>query len=51
MIDYPTPPYPEQQQDMPGTTGAMTPRPDHGEESYAGSVSYTNLTLPTIYSV
>ena len=37
MIDYPTPPYPEQQQDMPGTTGAMTPRPDHGEESYAGS--------------
>ena len=32
----PTPPQPEQQQPMPGTTEAMTPRPDHGEESYVG---------------
>lgn len=32
----PTPPQPEQQQSMPGTTDAMTPRPDHGEESYVG---------------
>jgi len=32
----PTPPQPEQQQPMPGTTDAMTPRPDHGEESYVG---------------
>jgi NAD(P)-dependent dehydrogenase (short-subunit alcohol dehydrogenase family) len=32
----PTPPQPEQQQPMPGTTEAMTPRPDHGEESYFG---------------
>ena len=31
-----TPPQPEQQQSMPGTTDAMTPRPDHGEESYVG---------------
>jgi NAD(P)-dependent dehydrogenase (short-subunit alcohol dehydrogenase family) len=28
---------PEQQQTPPGTTGAMTPLPDHGEESYRGS--------------
>ncbi|MGO4175892.1 SDR family oxidoreductase [Bosea sp. TAF32] len=31
------PPFPEQQQPMPGRTDAMTPRPDHGEESYVGS--------------
>lgn len=31
------PPYPTQQQDMPGTTGEMDPRPDHGETSYRGS--------------
>lgn len=34
---YPQPPQPRQQQDMPGSTAAMTPRPDHGEESYRGS--------------
>ena len=32
----PTPPQPEQQQLMPGTTDAMDPRPDHGEDSYVG---------------
>jgi NAD(P)-dependent dehydrogenase (short-subunit alcohol dehydrogenase family) len=31
------PPLPEQQQEMPGVTGKMKPRPDHGEESYRGS--------------
>ena len=31
------PPLPEQQQDVPGSTEAMHPRPDHGEESYQGS--------------
>jgi len=31
------PPQPSQQQDMPGETGRMTPRPDHGETSYRGS--------------
>ncbi len=36
MTDRPTPPYPEQQQPMPGTTAAMNPRPDHGEHSYVG---------------
>jgi NAD(P)-dependent dehydrogenase (short-subunit alcohol dehydrogenase family) len=28
---------PAQQQDPPGATGAMTPRPDHGEQSYRGA--------------
>src|SRR3954451_20019399 len=28
---------PAQQQTPPGTLGEMTPRPDHGEESYRGS--------------
>lgn len=37
MTDYPKPPYPAQRQPMPGSTGAMNPRPDHGEESYRGS--------------
>jgi NAD(P)-dependent dehydrogenase (short-subunit alcohol dehydrogenase family) len=32
----PTPPQPEQQQEPPGHTAEMTPRPDHGEESYKG---------------
>jgi NAD(P)-dependent dehydrogenase (short-subunit alcohol dehydrogenase family) len=35
--DAPQPPQPKQQQDMPGSTAQMTPRPDHGEESYKGS--------------
>jgi NAD(P)-dependent dehydrogenase (short-subunit alcohol dehydrogenase family) len=35
--DYPKPPYPAQQQSMPGTTAKMDPRPDHGETSYEGS--------------
>lgn len=34
---YPQPPYPKQQQEMPGTVEKMQPRPDHGEESYRGS--------------
>lgn len=34
---HPQPPLPEQQQAMPGYTGQMDPRPDHGEESYVGS--------------
>lgn len=37
MTEYPKPPYPSQQQSMPGSTRAMNPRPDHGEESYKGS--------------
>ncbi|MER2268116.1 SDR family oxidoreductase [Methylobacterium oxalidis] len=37
MEQFPKPPYPEQQQAMPGSTAAMNPRPDHGETSYKGS--------------
>ena len=33
---YPRPKQPNQRQDMPGETTAMTPKPDHGEESYKG---------------
>ena len=33
----PRPPYPaEQQQPRPGLTSKMTPKPDHGEDSYVG---------------
>jgi NAD(P)-dependent dehydrogenase (short-subunit alcohol dehydrogenase family) len=35
--DNPEPPFPDQPQSMPGTTDAMMPRPDHGEDSYKGS--------------
>ena len=37
MTEYPKPPYPEQQQEPPGYTKTMKPRPDHGEQSYKGS--------------
>ena len=37
MRDYPTPPFPAQEQPLPGRTGDMDPRPDHGEDSYRGS--------------
>ncbi len=33
---YPTPPFPEQSQDMPGQESQMQPRPDHGEQTYKG---------------
>jgi NAD(P)-dependent dehydrogenase (short-subunit alcohol dehydrogenase family) len=35
--EYQKPPFPSQKQPMPGSTGKMDPRPDHGEESYKGS--------------
>jgi NAD(P)-dependent dehydrogenase (short-subunit alcohol dehydrogenase family) len=34
---YPRPPYPAQQQPMPGDTASMDPVPDHGETTYKGS--------------
>jgi NAD(P)-dependent dehydrogenase (short-subunit alcohol dehydrogenase family) len=37
MLDYPRPPFAEQQQPMPGVTNEMSPVPDHGETSYKGS--------------
>jgi len=33
--------FPKQEQDQPGLTGATEPRPDHGEETYAGSGKLT----------
>ncbi|MDN2579112.1 SDR family oxidoreductase [Aquibium sp. ELW1220] len=39
---HPQPPMPKQQQDMPGYTDDMNPRPDHGEESYRGSGKLTD---------
>jgi hypothetical protein len=35
--DAPQDGQPAQQQDLPGTEGDMTPRADHGEQSYRGS--------------
>lgn len=34
---YPKPPFPHQEQPWPGLASKMTPRPDHGEQSYKGS--------------
>jgi len=34
---YPEPGFPEQPQEAPGLATDMTPKPDHGEESYKGS--------------
>ncbi|WMX43738.1 SDR family oxidoreductase [Streptomyces roseicoloratus] len=33
---HPRPPFPDQDQDHPGSTEAMDPRPDHGEADYRG---------------
>ncbi|MBV9027985.1 MAG: SDR family oxidoreductase [Candidatus Eremiobacteraeota bacterium] len=35
--DYPKPPYPDQSQPWPGLASRMTPRPNHGEQSYRGT--------------
>lgn len=34
---YEKPPYPKQEQEVPGTEKEMTPEADHGEKSYKGS--------------
>lgn len=34
---YPKPPFPEQEQHMPGLKSKMDPKPDHGETTYKGS--------------
>ncbi|EMR01102.1 glucose 1-dehydrogenase [Cesiribacter andamanensis] len=34
---YPKPPYPNQEQEAPGTEGGLKPQADHGEQSYKGS--------------
>jgi NAD(P)-dependent dehydrogenase (short-subunit alcohol dehydrogenase family) len=35
--DFPQPPFQQQQQPMPGSSAAMDPQPDYGEDSYRGS--------------
>lgn len=35
--DYPTPPFPAQPQQLPGSDEQMQPRPDYGEDTYVGS--------------
>ncbi|MGD9922358.1 MAG: SDR family oxidoreductase [Pseudorhodoplanes sp.] len=37
MSGRPKPPFPKQQQPMPGSTARMDPIPDHGEASYKGA--------------
>ncbi len=37
MTDYPYPPFPEQEQDLPGSFRRMDPVPDHGEDSWKGN--------------
>ena len=34
---YPEPPFPEQQQEPPGTEAELEPRADHGQETYEGA--------------
>jgi hypothetical protein len=36
LEQHPKPPFPEQEQDVPGTEAEMTPKADHGETSYKG---------------
>src|SRR4051812_10957365 len=36
MNDVPKPPFPEQHQQMPGSSAEMRPQPDYGETSYKG---------------
>lgn len=43
-MNYPVPPFPKQQQEVPGRTDLMQPKPDHGETSYKGSGKLTGRT-------
>ena len=39
--EFPTPPFPTQQQEPPGREADLTPRADHGEETYRGAARLT----------
>jgi NAD(P)-dependent dehydrogenase (short-subunit alcohol dehydrogenase family) len=41
----PRPPFPKQRQSPPGTTAALDPKPDHGEESYRGRNRFTDCAV------
>jgi NAD(P)-dependent dehydrogenase (short-subunit alcohol dehydrogenase family) len=40
---YPTPPFPRQQQELPGRDVLLDPKPDHGEQSYVGTGRLSGL--------
>lgn len=40
---YPAPPFPEQEQSLPGEAWKMDPKPDHGEASYVGKERLTGF--------
>lgn len=40
---HPAPPFPAQDQSIPGTEAQMTPKADHGEESYKGCGKLTGM--------
>lgn len=40
--------FPAQQQDPPGLTGDMHPRPDHGEDSYEGHGRPTGIRVNAV---
>jgi NAD(P)-dependent dehydrogenase (short-subunit alcohol dehydrogenase family) len=40
---YPAPPFPEQEQSLPGEARKMDPKPDHGETSYVGKERLTGF--------
>ena len=37
VLDFPKPPFPAQKQSVPGSSVAMDPKPDYGEQSYVGA--------------
>lgn len=39
---FPKPPFPKQQQSLPGSSKAMQPEPDYGEDSYKGANRLTD---------
>lgn len=40
--EFPKPPFPKQQQSLPGSSKAMQPEPDYGEDSYRGANRLTD---------
>ncbi|RYZ65376.1 MAG: SDR family oxidoreductase [Proteobacteria bacterium] len=42
--EFPKPPFPAQQQGVPGSSAKMDPEPDHGERSYRGAKRLEGMT-------
>jgi hypothetical protein len=45
MNQYPEPPFAKQTQPPPGMTSQLDPVPDHGEQSYKGSLATAYVML------